>query len=63
MTDQDNRKTKKVTWPDLDEKDRKRLIELLDEIVQIFSSDKPSEKIEVIKDIRRELCDIKKKYE
>lgn len=63
MMGQDNRKTKKASWSDLEEKDQKRLVELLDELIQIFSSDNPSGKIEIIKDIKCELCDIKNKYE
>lgn len=49
------------TWSDLKEEDQERLIELLDELIQILSSDNPLGKIEIIKDIRNELAEIKRK--
>lgn len=52
-----------MAWQDLTDQDEKRLNELLDELIDIFSSDKPEEKIEIIRDIRIELEKIKSKID
>lgn len=42
----------------MDKKDEKRLMELINEIDKIFSSENPKSSIEIIKDINKELREI-----